>query len=258
VRGFSRISEGLKPKEIIGFLIEFLTPMTDILLGRKATVDKYIGDAIVAFWNAPLDDPDHPRNAARAALAMVEQLKVMNAAGPRDSGRIWPGEVKIGIGLNTGLCCVGNMGSAQRLSYSLIGDTVNLAARIEGLTKIYGTPIALGGEIAARLEGFALLELDRVRVVGRDMPETLYALIGDEQTAARKDFQALATAQTAMLAAYRACDWKAARASLATVAQGAGSFGLETLAALYSRRIARFVRTPPDADWNGVYQATEK
>src|SRR3546814_48764 len=144
VRNFSRISEQLDPRSIIAFLISFLTPMCDILLARKATIDKFIGDAILAFWNAPLDDPDQHANAARAALAMLDRLGQLNAEMPGRSAQVWPGEVGIGIGLNCGPCCVGNMGSAQRLSSSLIGDTVNLASRIEGLTKYYKVPIDMG------------------------------------------------------------------------------------------------------------------
>ncbi|HMO68557.1 MAG TPA: adenylate/guanylate cyclase domain-containing protein, partial [Novosphingobium sp.] len=173
IRGFSRISESMGPKELIRFLIGFLTPMCDVLLARKATLDKFIGDAILAFWNAPLDDPDHHRNAALAALDMARALEAMNAdPALRPADVAWPAPVRIGIGLNCGLCCVGNMGSRQRLSYSLLGDTVNLASRLEGLTKHYGGTIAIGSALAARLDGFALLGLDRVRVVGRDAPET--------------------------------------------------------------------------------------
>jgi adenylate cyclase len=184
IRGFSRMSERYSPREVIDFLIEFLTPMSDILLTRQATLDKYIGDAILAFWNAPLDDPDHPRNAARAALEMVAATAELNRTMPGRKGVVWPGEVSIGIGINAGLCCVGNMGSRQRLSYSLIGDTVNMASRLEGLTKQYRVPIVVGSALAAELPGFALIELDRVRVVGRDAPETIFALLGDEMLVA--------------------------------------------------------------------------
>jgi adenylate cyclase len=250
VRGFSRISERMAPHAIIQFLIEFLTPMTDILLARKATIDKYIGDAILAFWNAPLDDPEHPRNAAFATLEMLTRLEALNGAGAEG----WPGRVQVGIGLDTGPCCVGNMGSAQRLSYSLIGDTVNLASRIEGLTKLYGCPIAVGAETARRIPDFALLELDRVRVVGRDTPETIYALVGPPAMRAEPAFEALLAAQTAMLAAYRARDWAGARGRLAAVAEG----GQPALAQLYAGRIAAFEAAPPPAEWDGVYEATAK
>jgi adenylate cyclase len=258
IRSFSSISESLGPEEIIRFLIEFLTPMTDILLGRKATVDKYIGDAILAFWNAPLSDPDHPRNAALAALAMVERLDKLNTENRDDPAKVWPGVVRIGVGLNTGPCCVGNMGSAQRLSYSLIGDTVNLASRIEGLTKLYGVSIAIGTEMAGRIGDFALIEIDLVRVVGREAPERLFALLGSPEKAQAQDFADLAVAWEAVLAAYRAQDWKDAEQALDGVSPHAAAFGLKKLAALYTDRIQSFRKAPPPAAWDGVYQATEK
>jgi adenylate cyclase len=254
IRSFSRISETLAPKAIIRFLIGFLTPMCDILLARKATIDKFIGDAILAFWNAPLDDPDQHENAARAALAMVARLDALN----REARPAWPGEVKIGIGLNTGLCCVGNMGSAQRLSYSLIGDTVNLTSRIEGLTKYYRVPIVIGSALQDHLTGFAMLELDRVRVVGREAPETIHVLLGDETLARDTDFAELAGRHAEMLAAYRARSWDLARDCLATLDKLGASFGLNGCYALYRERIDGFSENPPGEEWDGVFGATEK
>ncbi|MFM9937218.1 MAG: CHASE2 domain-containing protein [Novosphingobium sp.] len=258
IRGFSRISESMGPKAIIAFLIGFLTPMCDILLARKATIDKFIGDAILAFWNAPLDDADQHENAARSALAMVARLANLNLEKQAQASESWPGDVKIGIGLNTGLCCVGNMGSAQRLSYSLIGDTVNLASRIEGLTKFYGVPIAIGSTLAARLPGFATLELDRVRVVGRDMPETLFALLGDEAMAGEGPFVRLFTLHSAMLASYRKQHWATAGHALNALDPFSNEFGLQSLYALYRGRISELRHASLPDDWNGVYQALEK
>lgn len=256
VRSFSSISESLGPQEIIRFLIEFLTPMTDLLLTHKATIDKYIGDAILAFWNAPLDDPDHPRNAADAVLAMQGSLAALNAEHAPGTAQPWPREVKIGIGLNTGLCCVGNMGSAQRLSYSLIGDTVNLASRIEGLTKQYGVSIAVGTAFAARISDYAMIELDQVRVVGRSTPETLHALLGGPAMAAEPAFAAARGAHAAFLAAYRARQWDDAEAMLAN--GGLPDLGMEKLVGVYSDRIAVYRANPPGDAWDGVFQATEK
>lgn len=258
IRSFSRISETLTPRQIIGFLIDFLTPMTDILIARKATIDKYIGDAILAFWNAPLNDPDHPRNAALGVLEMIERLETLNAEMTAAPGKVWPGEVKIGVGLNTGPCCVGNMGSARRLNYSLIGDTVNLASRIEGMTKLYGVAIAVGAEMAARIPDFALIEVDRVRVVGRDTPETLFALLGRPQMAQDEAFIVAKAAWQRVLAAYRGQDWDGALAALQDFETRAGAFGLQKLAALYRARIAACRADPPGAGWDGVFQATEK
>jgi adenylate cyclase len=258
IRGFSRISEGLGPKEVIRFLIAFLTPMCDVLLASKATVDKFIGDAILAFWNAPLDDPGQYENAARAALAMVVRLELLNGEARNKKGQHWPGEVQIGIGLNAGLCCVGNMGSAQRLSYSLIGDTVNLASRIEGLTKIYGVQIAVGSALHARLPGFATLELDRLRVVGREAPETVHVLLGDEDVAASSRFIGLAQQHAVMLRALRSRDWDAARQQLDALEPHGSAFGLQKLYALYRHRIDELADHPPAEDWDGVFQATSK
>jgi adenylate cyclase len=258
IRGFSRISERYKPNEVIDFLIDFLTPMSDLLMERRATLDKYIGDAILAFWNAPLDDPDHHRNAARAALEMIAKTEELNRTMPGREGATWPGEVKIGIGLNSGLCCVGNMGSRKRLSYSIIGDTVNMASRLEGLTKQYGVPIVIGSALAAELQDFALLELDRVRVVGRDAPETIFALLGDEQTAAQERFQDLARSHAAMLAAYRAQDWDAAQIALNRGVPAYAEFGIAGLCELFAARFSGLRANPPGARWDGVFQATEK
>ncbi len=258
VRSFSRISESLSPQDIIRFLIGFLTPMCDILLAKKATIDKFIGDAILAFWNAPLDDPDQYENAARSALAMVERLQVLNVEMPAVAGQPWPGEVRIGIGLNAGPCCVGNMGSAQRLSYSLIGDTVNLASRIEGLTKYYGVTIAIGQAMRAEIPQFAVIEIDRVQVVGRDAPETISVLLGDEALADDPAFVAFAALQAQALAAYRARDWQGAISALDAMRAGAATFGLEQVHALYRRRIAALAKVPPPVDWDGVFVATEK
>ena len=258
IRSFSRISEKLTPRQVIQFLNDFLSPLTEALLARNATIDKFMGDAILAFWNAPLNDPDHHRNAAFATLAMIERLKDMNRDYPKDPGRVWPGEVKIGIGMNSGSCFVGNIGSAQRLNYSLIGDTVNLASRIEGLTKAYSVSIALGSELAARLGDFALLELDLVRVVGRDTPEKLFALIGSPDMARDPEFIKLAQGQISMLAAYRAKHWDRAERDLESVAELAQKFGLAKLVALYRERVATYRAAPPPADWDGVYQALTK
>ena len=258
VRSFSSISEKLSPNEIIRFLINFLTPMTDILLESKATIDKYIGDAILAFWNAPLDDPDQHVNAARGALTMVSRLKELNETLTKQTEEPWPGIVNIGIGLNAGPCCVGNMGSQQRLSYSLIGDTVNLASRIEGLTKYYGVQIAIGSSLHEQLPGFATLVLDKVRVVGRDTPETVHVLLGDEALAADPAFQEHRRLHQAMLMAYGDQLWEAAENILPQLLTKAGDYGLEKLYAMYRARIQTFQADPPGADWDGVYSATEK
>jgi adenylate cyclase len=258
IRGFSRISEQMGPQEIIRFLIAFLTPMTDILLARHATIDKYIGDAILAFWNAPLDDPDQHRNAARGALEMIDRLKRLNEEMPEREDVAWPGKVEIGIGLNAGPCCVGNMGSAKRLSYTLIGDTVNLASRIEGLSKPYGIPILLGEELARHLPDFATLEVDRVRVVGRDRPATIHALLGDEQLARSPAFAAFARRHAKLLDDYRSRNWDEAERAVDENLEAATNLGLAKLYARYRASIATCREHPPGEGWDGVTVAETK
>lgn len=258
IRGFSAISEQYGPKEVINFLTGFLTPMCDILLERKATIDKFIGDAILAFWNAPLDDADQFRNSARAALNMVQSLEELNQVMPQVAGQIWPPDVKIGIGINSGLCCVGNMGSRQRLSYSLIGDTVNVASRFEGLTKQYGVTILIGSALARQLDGFALLELDRVKVVGREMPDTIFALLGDDKMASGNTFAELQSQQSAFLNAYREQNWDQANILLEKSETLYREFGLSILAEVYRARVADLSNAPFKPDWDGVFGATSK
>ncbi len=258
IRGFSRLAEKMVPSEVIGFMVKFLTPMTDLLLGYKATIDKYIGDAILAFWNAPLDDPDHHINAARAALTMQKRLAELNAEMIARGDGTWPGEVKIGIGLNSGPCCVGNIGSERRLSYSLIGDPVNLASRLESLSKYYGVPILMGDNLAQHLGGFAQLPVDRVRVVGRDHAEAVHVLLGDEAVLTAPEFIAFAGAHRAMLEAYFAQDWALAATRNDGNETAAAAFGLTKLVMLYRDRIAAFAVNPPPGDWDGVYEAAAK
>ena len=258
IRGFSHISERMGPQEIIRFLIAFLTPMTDLLLARRATIDKYIGDAILAFWNAPLDDPDQHDNAARAALGMIDRLERLNQTMPANKEASWPGRVEIGIGLNAGPCCVGNMGSARRLSYSLIGDTVNLASRIEGLTKGYGVSILMGEELAGALPAFATVEVDRVRVVGRDRPATIHALLGDEGLAQSEAFTAFAARHAKLLADYRQRRWDEAERALAENEAAAADYGLARLYARYRASIRAFREHPPGEGWDGVTVAETK
>ncbi|HEX2116702.1 MAG TPA: adenylate/guanylate cyclase domain-containing protein, partial [Alphaproteobacteria bacterium] len=213
IRDFTTISETMDAATLIQFINRFLSPMTEIIQSHRGNVDKYMGDAIMAYWNAPLDDPDHAPNAARAALRMVEELERLNESWAKSAaaeGRPFH-KVAIGIGLNTGLCCVGNMGSEAHMDYSVIGDDVNLASRLEGQSKTYGVPIVIGENTRARLDGFAALEIDLLRVKGKQRPVRVFALLGDERLAGEVWFRAVSEAQAAMLKSYRSGDW--ARAS---------------------------------------------
>ncbi len=203
IRGFTPISERLNPQELVTFLNKLLSPLSEAILQHEGAIDKYIGDSIMAFWNAPLDVADHPRKAARAALLMMEVLDKLNKddAFGFHAAPIALGDVQIGIGLNTGEGCVGNMGSTNRFDYSVVGDTVNVAARIESTTKPAGWPILLSESTAVACPDFAILKGGKMPLKGKSQPATLYALIGDEQMAATQQFQALLAAHDAFLEA---------------------------------------------------------
>lgn len=249
IRGFTGLSETLEPTALTTLLNQFLTPMTEVLLERDATIDKYIGDAIMAFWNAPLNIADHPRKACLAALDMLKAVDRLNA----ETGRT----LRVGIGLNTGWACVGNLGSEQRFSYSAIGDAINLASRVEGLTKQYGVSIAATTETRRAAGDLAFLEIDTVRVVGRSSPVTLHALLGDTNVADGEPFAELTAWHRHLLDAYRSADFTAARALL----DGPRPPMAEPLAplyALYADRMDAFIANPPGAGWDGVHVAQSK
>jgi adenylate cyclase len=208
LRNFTQISEGLDAQELTGLMNAYLTPMTDAILGAEGTVDKYIGDAIMAFWNAPLDVADHGRRAVEAALQMRLELETFNAqreAQAQQGGYAFK-RVEMGIGLNLGPCSVGNMGSTRRFDYSVLGDNVNLASRLEGASKVYCVDIVAAESVAAKTPGFAWLELDSVKVKGRNAPVKIFALAGDADFAASENFTAWSKGHRAMFEAWRAGD----------------------------------------------------
>jgi len=183
IRGFTSISEAMKddPEGLTSVLNDILSPLSDIVIAHGGTIDKYMGDCIMAFWNAPLDDPNHALHAAQAGIAMVEALPAINLAVqarlPEPKGGGDKPSIRVGVGINSGECVVGNMGSAHRFDYSVLGDAVNLASRIEGLCKDYGAPLILGENTAALLgDAIALAELDRVAVRGKATPTLLYTV----------------------------------------------------------------------------------
>ncbi len=216
IRGFTTISEQFDAIGLTTFINRFLTPMTDIILGARGTIDKYMGDCIMAFWNAPLDDPDHADHACRAALAMMVKLGKLNrgwrAAAEAEGREHIP--VNVGVGLNTGMCCVGNMGSDQRFDYSVLGDDVNLASRLEGETKSYRVDIILGENTEKQVPHLATLELDTVQVKGKTRPVRIFALLGDEKMAATAEFAALKSRNLERLAARRGGDGESARQAI--------------------------------------------
>ena len=247
IRGFTTLSERLTPTELTGLLNNFLTPMTDVLLKREATIDKYIGDAVMAFWNAPLDIADHPQKACLAALDMVSSLERLN----RESGIA----LKIGIGLNTGMACVGNLGSDQRFSYSCLGDSVNLASRVEGMSKHYDVPILVTDAVRTRTTGFLFAEVDRVRVVGRQAPVTLFALIGVAGEVFGQVHD-LVRRHDDFIAAWQAGELCVARERL-EVLRAMPTNALSGTHALYAERLADLPETASEG-WDGVFTASRK
>ena len=261
IRDFTGISESFKgdPQGLIRLVNRFLNPLSDVILARRGTIDKYMGDCIMAYWNAPLDDPDHARHACEAALAMCAALDRLNkelAGESRADGRS-PARLRAGIGVNTGECVAGNMGSDQRFDYSVLGDAVNLAARLEGLSRQYGADVVIGEETNAAVDGrHATLELDLVAVKGRREAVRVFALMGGEETRAGNAFRRLHARNRDMIDAYRAREWGRAMEAL-RACRGIGG-GPPELYDLYEARIRHYLRFPPPPDWNGVFVATNK
>ncbi|MCG6203384.1 adenylate/guanylate cyclase domain-containing protein [Rhodopseudomonas sp. HC1] len=216
VRGFTPISETLSATELVDFINTLLSPLSDAIQDELGTIDKYIGDSIMAFWNAPVDVPDHATRACRAALkmrAVVEQLNDADAFGFAARGLTDP-LVRIGVGINTGSACVGNMGSAKRFNYSAMGDVVNVAARIESASKEFRSDLLVSEDVARAAPGLALLEAGEIMLKGKSKPTRLYALAGDEALAGTSRFAALKQTHTALLAALKAGDAVGGRSAL--------------------------------------------
>jgi adenylate cyclase len=259
IRSFTTISEGLDAHALTHFLNTYLTPMTDTILSHQGTVDKYMADGIMAFWNAPLDDPQHGENACRAALAMRSDLAQLNekwhaeaVAAGRDHK-----EVRAGIGLNTGDCVVGNLGSDQKFDYSVLGDPANVASRLEGQTKTYHVDIIIGELTADQVRHFALLEIDLIQVVGKTQPVRIFFLLGDETVRGTEIFTVLESEHDAMIAAYRARQWDTALAHLESCRTQAPE-AIQGVYELYEERINDLRADPPPADWDGVFAALTK
>lgn len=260
IRGFTTISEQFDAQGLTHLINRFLTPMTDIILERQGTIDKYMGDCIMAFWNAPVDDPAHAANACRAALAMQARLAPLNdeleQEAKTENRRHVP--IRIGIGLNSGPVVVGNMGSNQRFDYSVLGDNVNLASRLEGQSKPYGVTIVIGENTFLLAPDFACLELDLIKVKGKTEAVRIYTLLGTPEVAASPGFLDLKARHTVMLEAYRAQDWAKARQASAACRADDGGFQLDHLYDLYDERIDDYQANPPTQPWDGVYTATSK
>jgi len=251
IRGFTRISEKMSPESLVKFLNEYLTKMTDIVFKYDGLLDKYIGDAIMAMWGAPLDQPDHPQRACSTALEMVAELGLLQQK--------WSAEgmppLKIGIGINTGPMVVGNMGSARRFDYTVMGDSVNLGSRLEGLNKLYGTNIIVSEMTYEQVREEILgRELDFVQVVGKDYPVKIYELLSRYANALPEQ-KALAEEFRAALVEYRHRQWDKAQEIFQSILR---RYPDEEPAKLYWQRCQILKENPPPEDWDGVYTVTTK
>jgi adenylate cyclase len=240
VRGFTSISERYDVQRLTKFMNEYFTPLTDAILANRGTIDKYIGDALMAFWNAPYDIPDHARHAARAALRMVVELKTLNERWRRDAearGEVYHA-VKFGIGLATGECCVGNLGSIRRFDYSVLGDTVNLASRLESVTQLHHVDMIASETTRDLSSNFAWLELGSIRVKGKTQDTRVFYLAGDDIEARTPAFAELRKCHDRMLQAYRNGEFESA-ASFAREAGDVASLRHRPLYEFYEQKCQR-------------------
>lgn len=245
VRGFTTISEGLEPKELSELMNEFLTPLSRIIYEQRGTIDKYMGDAIMAFWGAPLPDAEHAQHAILAGLQMQRTLAELQ---PHFKARGWP-EIRVGIGINTGRVSVGNMGSEVRVAYTVMGDAVNLASRLEGITKEYGAQIMVGETTKQAAPQFVYREVDKVRVKGKVEPVAIFeplGLVGEVEPALLDEIKLFHQA----LRSYRKQEWDKAELELLSLHNMAPA---SKLYQVYAERVAYYRANPPGAEWDGVF-----
>lgn len=250
VRGFTTISENLEPKELTDYINAFLTPITKVIHDDRGTIDKYMGDAVMAFWGAPLEDDQHALHALSAAIGIVERMKSLRT---EFAEKQWP-EIYVGVGVNTGIMNVGNKGSEFRVDYTILGDAVNLGSRLEGLTKIYGVDIITSEYTKYAVPEFEYRELDRVRVKGKEKPVSIFEPLGLLESIDKSDRKLLKQFHIGVKQ-YRAQNWDAAEREI---------FGLSQLDPerkiyqIYLDRIMQYRENPPPADWDGSFTHTSK
>lgn len=246
VRGFTSISEQMEARELAELMNQFLTLLTRVIQKHRGTIDKYMGDAIMAFWGAPLEDAQHAAHALEAAIELPKAIRSLDDSFAR---RGWP-KLQIGVGLSTGVMRVGNMGSEFRRAYTVMGDPVNLGSRVEGLTKEYGVSVICSE--FTRNQGppdWAYRELDQVRVKGKDEPVAIYEPLGPKDALPTELRQELARYRGA-LKMYRGQQWDSAEAEFFSLSRGSHPHPVYEL---YLERIAYFRKNPPGADWSGVF-----
>ncbi|HEY2256861.1 MAG TPA: adenylate/guanylate cyclase domain-containing protein [Variovorax sp.] len=244
MRGFTHMAEQMAPEVLQAFLNRFFSRLTEIISAHRGTVDKYMGDCVMAFWGAPVDAPDHAHMAVMAACEMVEAVRALNEVH-RQTGQP---QIGVGIGINTGLMSVGDMGSAVRRSYTVVGDAVNLASRLEGLGPHYGVQIVASASTQQAASGFVWQELDAVRVQGKDRMVRIFTPVARESQASRA-LRAEQASWSEVLSAYRAQDWELCRARISPFL---GTDEQKVLYQLYAQRLASKSSLPKDPQWDGA------
>ncbi|MFE8070629.1 adenylate/guanylate cyclase domain-containing protein [Marinobacteraceae bacterium S3BR75-40.1] len=250
VRSFTTISEKLSASELKALLNDYFTPITEIIFRNGGTIDKYVGDMVMAFWGAPVDDPRHRQNALKAALEMQTCTRRL-AAEFQQKG--WP-EIRIGVGLNTGRMNVGDMGSQYRKAYTVLGDAVNLGSRLEGLTKFYGVDILVGEETAEGVEEYVFRFCDRLMVKGKDEAINAYEPVGEAAAVTPEEREDLARYHEA-IGHYLKQEWDAAEALLQSLHEKDPG---RKLYRLFLDRIAELRQQDLPADWDGAFRHTSK
>lgn len=250
VRGFTSLSEQLSPTQLTRLMNIYLTGVTRVIHEHRGTVDKYIGDAVMAFWGAPLKDEGHARHALQAAMRMVAILPEINQQLQREN---LP-SVRVGMGINSGYMNVGNMGSSFRMAYTVMGDAVNLASRLEGLTKFYGVPLLVSGEVVDQVPEYLYRKLDLVQVKGRQEPVELYAPIALKASCSEDEISQVALFEQG-LKHYVDKEWQVARDCFQTYLNRCAD---DQPSQIYLERISEFEQTPPDQQWRGVFSHTSK
>lgn len=253
IRGFTGISEQYKddPEGLTQLINKLLSVLSDEILLTEGTIDKYMGDCIMAFWNAPTDQPQHASLAVKAAMEMGRAMQKLNEELAAEGKKT----MAVGIGINTGDCVVGNMGSTQRFDYTVLGDTVNLASRLEGQSGEYGFQIIAGANTVKSLSGYEVFELDLLAVKGKTEPVTIYTVFeGDESDI--EDAEAFRAAHQEFLQAYRGQDWDAAMRHIEKYQKEVPSFNYYY--ELFSARIKSLQKNPPGPEWTGVFVALSK
>ena len=244
VRSFTTISEGLDARELTQMMNEFLTPFTGAIQEQRGTIDKYMGDCVMAFWGAPLPDEDHAHHAVTSAFAM---LRAVHELDEPFAAKGWP-SIRVGVGIASGPMNVGNMGSEFRVAYTVMGDTVNLGSRLEGLTKQYGVDILVNERTTELAKDFAYREIDLVRVKGKTEPAAIYEPLGIA-SALGDDIISELEVYTSALGAYRERRFDEAESTFRNLKQRTDA----TLYNVYLDRIEQFRREAPPGDWDGVF-----